>query len=77
LAADQTPRGSAVLSLELPRRRQLPSYYRLSMPAEEAERVVEETTTAHGSTDGKGDEKNKLDPVQGMQMEIQRDHLLP
>jgi hypothetical protein len=47
------------------------------MPAQEAERVVEETTTAHGGTDGKGDEKNELDSVQGMQMEIQRDHLLP
>jgi hypothetical protein len=45
--------------------------------AQEAEAVVEEATTAHGGSHGKGDENNELDPVQGVQMQMQGDHLLP
>jgi hypothetical protein len=43
--------------------------------SEPAEAVIEEATTAHGGSHGKGDEYDELDPVQGMQM--QSDHLLP
>jgi hypothetical protein len=42
-----------------------------------AEAVVEEATTAHGGSDGKGDENDELDAIQGMQVQMQSNHLLP
>jgi hypothetical protein len=47
------------------------------VPTEEPERVVEKATTAHGGCNGKGDENDELHAIQGVQVNMQSDHLLP